>query len=137
MRPINEPTLSAFCMGLTGIRQEEIDGAEDFSIVFRKFLKWIGREPYRFCSWGDFDLKQFKTDCARHQIPFPRQFSDHLNLKHEFARLEGIHPCGVKRAFALAHLQPAGRAHRALDDTRNIARLAVKMILPRLRQRPD
>jgi 3'-5' exoribonuclease 1 len=132
VRPLNEPTLSAFCMGLTGIRQLEIDKAEDFSKVFPRFLDWIGPEPYRLCSWSVFDLNQFKTDCARHGLPFPPQFSNHINLKQEFARLAGVHPCGMKRALALSQLQVEGKPHRALDDARNIANLASKKILSQI-----
>ncbi len=132
VRPIHEPTLSAFCMGLTGIQQQEIDKAENFSKVFPIFLNWIGPEPCRLCSWSVFDFKQFKTDCARHGLPFPPQLSNHLNLKLEFARLEGVAPCGMKRALVLSQLAIEGKIHRALDDARNIARLALKKILPRI-----
>ncbi len=132
VRPIKRPTLSAFCMGLTGIQQHEIDEAEDFAEVFPSFLKWIGPEPYRLCSWSVFDLCQFKTDCARHGFSLPEGFLNHLNLKREFARLNGIHPCGPKRAMALCELSPEGRSHRALDDARNMTRIALKSILPRI-----
>ena len=132
VRPIKATVLSAFCMGLTGIQQKEVDQADDFSIVLPRFLKWIGQEPYRLCSWSDFDLYQMKTDCARHGLPFPASFSNHINLKREFARMEDIHPCGVKRAFALSGLHLEGRPHRGLDDAKNIATLAMKRILPRL-----
>ncbi len=36
VRPIRKPMLSAFCMGLTGIQQHQIDKADDFS----KVLLW-------------------------------------------------------------------------------------------------
>lgn len=129
VRPLHEPTLSAFCMGLTGIQQQEIDRADDFSKVLPRFLDWIGPEPYWLCSWSTFDLNQFKTDCTRHGLSFPAQFSNHINLKREFARLKGIHPCGPQRALALSQLPAEGRAHRALDDARSIARIALKGIL--------
>lgn len=132
VRPIYRPKLSAFCMGLTGIRQQEVDPADDFSKAFPNFLHWIGPEPYRLCSWSIFDFNQFKTDCTRHRISFPPQFLSPINLKQEFARLREIHPCGVKRAFALCQLQLKGKSHRALDDARNIAKLALKEILPHL-----
>jgi 3'-5' exoribonuclease 1 len=132
VRPIHKPTLGAFCMGLTGIQQSEVDQAEDFSKVFPKFLKWLGPEPCRLCSWSAFDFKQFKTDCARHGITFPSQLSNYLNLKLEFARLEGVPPCGMKRALALCGLSVEGKLHRALDDARNITRLALRKILPRI-----
>jgi inhibitor of KinA sporulation pathway (predicted exonuclease) len=136
VRPIHEPTLSAFCMGLTGIRQKEIDSAADFSKVFPRFLRWAGDETYRLCSWGAFDLLQFKTDCARHGLPVPPEFSTHINLKQEFARLKGVRPCGVKRALALSGLAFEGRHHRAIDDARNIARLATHVLLPQTTTKP-
>lgn len=132
VRPLNEPNLSAFCMGLTGIRQQEIDKAEDFSRVFPRFLDWIGPEPYRLCSWSTYDLNQFKTDCARHGLSFPPQFSNHVNLKQEFARIEGVRPCGMKRALAMCQLQVEGKPHRGLDDARSITKLALRRILPQI-----
>ena len=133
VRPVKEPRLSAFCMGLTGIRQADVDKASDFSTVFPRFLAWIGSKPFRLCSWGLFDLLQFKTDCRRHGMAFPAEFSSHVNLKLEFARIKGVRPCGVNRALALSELKPEGRHHRAIDDVRNIARLAVNVILPALK----
>jgi inhibitor of KinA sporulation pathway (predicted exonuclease) len=130
VRPIHETILSAFCMGLTGIQQPDVDQAEDFSKVFPRFLSWIGLEPYRLCSWSLFDLNQFKTDCVRHGLSFPVQFSSHLNLKLEFARIAGVPPCGMNAALALCKLPVEGKHHRALDDARNIARLALLKILP-------
>jgi 3'-5' exoribonuclease 1 len=132
VRPINEPTLSAFCMGLTGIRQQKIDKADVLSKVFPRFLNWLGPEPCRLCSWSIFDLKQLITDCARHGLLFPSQFSNYVNLKLEFARLEGVRPCGMKRALALCQLPEEGKHHRALDDARNITKIALKKILPRI-----
>jgi 3'-5' exoribonuclease 1 len=132
VRPVTKPKLSAFCMGLTGIQQKEIDNADDFSKAFPRFLNWIGAEPYRLCSWSMFDLNQFKTDCARHGLPVPPQFSHHINLKLEFARLAGVSPCGMKRALALSQIPVEGKPHRALDDARNIAKLAMKRILPQI-----
>ena len=132
VRPIRTPILSAFCMGLTGIQQHEIDGAGDFTKVFPEFLEWIGPQPYRLCSWSTFDLNQFKTDCSRHGLSLPGGFSNHLNLKLKFARLQGIHPCGPKRALSILQLPAEGRAHRALDDAQNITRIALKGVLPKL-----
>lgn len=132
IRPAHHPVLSAFCMALTGIRQEEVDAAEDFPAVFQQFLGWIGTEPYQLCSWGLFDLLQLQADCKRHRLAFPERFANHINLKQEFARLNGVRPCGVKRAFSLAGLTLRGRSHRALADARNIATLAMRAILPKL-----
>jgi len=40
-RPVLNPTLSGFCMELTGIKQEEVDAADTFPQVLRDFEAWL------------------------------------------------------------------------------------------------
>ena len=131
VRPVVERELSDFCRRLTTIRQRDVDGAEPFWSVFPEFMAWIGEEPFVLCSWGGYDLTQFRTDCARHGLDLPATFERHVNLKKEFARLLGVKVCGMSRALAHAGLTPEGTHHRGLDDARNIARLAA-LVLPAL-----
>lgn len=129
VRPVAGRELSDFCRRLTTIRQSDVDAAEDFRAVFPAFLEWIGDQPFALCSWGGYDLTQFRTDCARHGVEFPAAFGRHINLKKEFARLMNVKPCGMERALAIAGLPLEGTHHRGIDDARNIARLAT-MVLP-------
>jgi inhibitor of KinA sporulation pathway (predicted exonuclease) len=92
-------------------------------------VEWIGEEPFVLCSWGIYDLNQFRTDCTRHRLTMPLSFEKHVNLKKEFARLKGVKVCGMERALAHSGLMLEGTHHRGIDDTRNIARLA-QIILP-------
>ena len=131
VRPIASPKLSGFCVDLTSIRQEDVDGADYFWTVFPAFVEWIGAEPFVLCSWGAYDLNQFRTDCRRHGMTFPDTFERHLNLKKEFARWKNIRPCGMSKALDLARLPLSGQHHRAIDDARNIATLAL-LLLPML-----
>src|SRR6185369_4499509 len=66
VRPVAEPLLSEFCVALTTIRQSDVDSAERFSIVFWELLDWIGPDPFIWCSWGGYDLRQLQIDCERH-----------------------------------------------------------------------
>ncbi len=131
VRPIIEPTLSAFCTQLTSIRQQDVDEADDFSVIFPAFLDWIGQEPFTLCSWGAYDLNQFRVDCQRHHLAFPSTFECHLNLKRAFADWKGIKPCGMKAALGILDLPLEGQHHRGIDDARNIARIA-RVLLPQL-----
>lgn len=131
IRPVMERELSEFCCRLTTIRQQDVDEADEFWSVFPEFLQWIGEEPFVLCSWGGYDLNQFRVDCRRHGIEFPASFERHINLKKEFARLMGVKVCGMKRALGHAKLPLAGTHHRGIDDARNIARLAT-LVLPAL-----
>jgi inhibitor of KinA sporulation pathway (predicted exonuclease) len=131
VKPIVEPVLSAFCTQLTSIQQHDIDNVEHFYTVFPAFLDWIGPEPFMLCSWGAYDLNQFRTDCQRHGIPFPATFERHINLKKAFAQWKHVKPCGMKAALAMLNLPLEGQHHRGIDDARNIARIA-QQLLPQI-----
>ena len=111
VRPVVEPKLSQFCTALTTIQQADVDGAEMFPAVFARFLEWIGTGPYRLCSWGFFDVGQFRLDCTRFGLVFPEQFeSDHLNIKQVFADWKGVRRCGMAAALDLLGLPLASSA---------------------------
>jgi 3'-5' exoribonuclease 1 len=129
IKPVATQELSAFCTELTTIRQEDVDQAEYFWTVFPQFVEWIGEEPFRLCSWGAYDLNQFRTDCERHKMPLPASFENHINLKREFSRLKNVKPMGMKGALAMMDIPLVGTHHRGIDDAQNIAKLA-QIILP-------
>ncbi len=129
VRPIVEPELSDFCRRLTTIRQRDVERADDFRTVFAEFVTWIGDTPFFLCSWGEYDLTQFRIDCKRHGFTLPASFEQHLNLKKEFGRLFGVKASGMEQALTRLGLRLEGTHHRGIDDARNIARLA-NLILP-------
>lgn len=131
VRPVVEPKLSAFCTRLTTISQQQVDAADSFPEVFPRFVEWIGGGPFVLCSWGGYDLNQFRRDCRRHRLPLPPAFERHVNLKKQFARLRGVKVCGMAKALEIAKVPLEGTHHRAADDARNIAKLAM-WILPRM-----
>lgn len=133
VRPVAEPQLSDFCRKLTTIDQASIDAAPTFSIVFNQFLSWMGETPMTLCSWGAYDLEQFRTDCRRHGIAFPSQLGRHVNLKAEYSRLFHTKRAGMAAALKQQKLTITGTHHRGIDDARNIARLA-NIILPKWEQ---
>jgi 3'-5' exoribonuclease 1 len=129
VRPVAEPELTPFCMTLTSIMQADVDAADPFTVVFPRFQAWIGTEDYRLCSWGFYDVGQFRRDCGRHGLPFPERFEKHhLNLKEAFAAWRGVDRCEVPEALDLLGLPFAGTYHRGIDDARNIAQIAQRML---------
>ena len=128
VRPVDEPVLSSFCKNLTSIKQEDVDTAETFPVVFNRFISWIGDlSEVILCSWGAYDKNQLLVDCKRHSIKYP--FGEkHINLKKMFAEQRGIKPCGMKRALQILGLPLEGTHHRAIDDARNIAEIAKIML---------
>lgn len=131
IKPVSEPILSDFCKNLTTITQEEINQAEYFYQVFPTFLEWIGNDSFTICSWGNYDMNQFRTDCRRHKISFPDTFLNHINLKTEFAAVMNVKSCGMAKALKILEIELDGTHHRGIDDARNIAKIA-QIILPKI-----
>ena len=129
VRPVVNPQLSDFCTELTSITQADVDRADRFGVVFERFLTWIGEEPHRVCSWGAYDLDQFRLDCRRFGVLLPAWFEDtHINLKEEFALWRGVKRCGMAKALKQLNLPLEGVHHRGIDDARNIARIAQQLL---------
>ena len=124
VKPVGEARLSDFCRELTGIRQEQVDGAEPFPRVLAEFEAWGGGAPVRWASWSGYDLRQLNADCQRHAFPLPATMECHLDLRRLFSELQEKEPVTMKRALELSGLTLQGSHHRGIDDARNIARLA-------------
>lgn len=131
IKPIVNPILSTFCTELTSITQHDVDTAPKFSEVFNNFIIWIGDEPVTICSWGDYDIKQLRRDCALHYVTWPEQLTNHINLKKVFCKLLDVRRCGMKKALTTLKMSLDGTHHRGIDDARNIAKIA-QVILPKL-----
>ena len=84
VRPVRHPRLTRLCTQLTSIQQADVDGAPTFPEVVTRLRTWLTPfSPYSWCSWGDYDRKQFVQDCAFHRVGFPFA-GPHRNLKTEF-----------------------------------------------------
>lgn len=124
VRPVRHPTLTDFCVGLTSIRQQDVDRAPVFQDAVAQFKAWLYRyADFVFCSWGDYDLKQLRQDCDFHKLPYPINAA-HCNVKRLLTERQGLSKKpGLGEAVRLAGLDFAGTPHRGIDDARNIARL--------------
>jgi inhibitor of KinA sporulation pathway (predicted exonuclease) len=124
VRPVRHPVLLPFCTKLTGITQAMVDGAPGFPEAFAALRKHLvsGRAGLMWGSWGRYDERQLKQDCALHRVPF--HMPPHVNLKTTFAETQGVRKKqGMAQALALCGLKLEGAHHRGIDDARNIARM--------------
>ena len=124
IRPTRYPKLTPFCTTLTSIQQRDVDQAPVFKEVISEFKIWLDRyRRFIFCSWGDYDLKQLRQDCAFHKIPYPIN-APHVNVKRLMAERQKLSKKpGLGEAVRLAGFKFTGTHHRGIDDARNIARL--------------
>ena len=124
VRPQRHPELTRFCTELTGITQADVASAPGFPAALDALVRWMTPYPDAlFCSWGDYDRKQFQQDCAYHGSAYPFG-PEHLNLKAEFARALNLRRnAGITQALRKLNFEFEGAHHRGLDDARNIARI--------------
>lgn len=122
IKPVRNPRLTEFCTQLTTIEQEDVEKAPTFSEAMDNFQNWLSQFPnYIFCSWGEYDRKQFIQDCEFNGVLYPFNF-EHINIKRQFSEFFGVSK-GYGMADALSKLGIAlqGTHHRGIDDARNIA----------------
>ncbi|WP_397333657.1 MULTISPECIES: exonuclease domain-containing protein [unclassified Nostoc] len=128
IQPVRHPQLTAFCTELTTIQQPDVDQAPKFLEAITQFKAWIDLFPnYIFCSWGNYDKKQFLQDCNFHHVPYPFA-SEHINIKQEFSDYLGLSKrFGMSQALDMLGLELQGTHHRGIDDARNIAAIYRKI----------
>lgn len=130
VRPVRNPRLTEFCASLTSITQQQVDEAPPFTDVMAEMVRWMAPfDDLLFCSWGDYDRKQFEKDCHFHGVAYP--FGErHLNVKAAFsAAMNQRRRFGLSRALGRLGLKFAGTPHRGIDDARNIARVVRQVCL--------
>lgn len=122
VRPVRNRVLTDFCKSLTSISQQQVDGADEFPAVIKHLGTWLSAlADYDFCSWGNYDRRQFEQDCEFHSVSYPFA-GPHRNLKVEFAEALGLKKrLGVGQAVRKLGLEFDGTPHRGIDDARNIA----------------
>ncbi|KAG2233131.1 hypothetical protein INT48_001624 [Thamnidium elegans] len=137
IKPTINPTLSQFCINLTGIEQSTIDQSPTFIEVLNQFQGFLARYDLfqsasaSFVTDGPFDIRDFITKQCKHSkikkrpayfdIPWVnirKLFKDFYGLK-ENKNINGM----------LNHLQMQfkGREHSGLDDARNLAAIGKRM----------
>jgi len=131
IHPVRHPELTAFCTRLTSISQEAVSEAPSFPEALEALVRWVGSRQALFCSWGDYDRRQFLRDCTYHEIAYP--FGDaHLNLRVAFSHRQRFpRKLELDEAMLTAELELKGVHHRGIDDARNIAQLLPFIVLDR------
>lgn len=127
IKPKLNSILTDFCTKLTSITQEDVDKADNFAVVLKRFKKWLSEdgEAYILCSWGFYDKSQFISDCRLHGID-TSWVANHISLKHQFALINGIRPCGMEKALRMLKIELEGTHHRGIDDAKNIGKIFIK-----------
>eukprot|EP01125_Pyxidicula_operculata_P006965 TRINITY_DN2380_c0_g1_i3.p1 TRINITY_DN2380_c0_g1~~TRINITY_DN2380_c0_g1_i3.p1 ORF type:complete len:334 (+),score=47.86 TRINITY_DN2380_c0_g1_i3:862-1863(+) len=133
IRPVHKPKLSAFCTELTGITQDKVDNAEEFTVVFQNYQNWIKKEigdkNFTFITCGDWDLKtMLPKQLKLSKISSPKYFSKWINIKEVFAKNTNTRAKGMVGMLEHFSIKLQGRHHSGIDDCKNISSVVLKMM---------
>ncbi|CAF0741569.1 unnamed protein product [Brachionus calyciflorus] len=133
-RPIINPKLTKFCTELTGIKQEQVDIADDFKVVLEKVEHWIeSRElgkKYKFgiATDGPWDMQNFlNLQCFHSNIPYPKWAKKWIDVRKLFSNWLGVRRCNISRMLDFYEYEFEGNQHCGLDDAKNIARILIRL----------
>ena len=119
VRPVKNKELTQFCTDFTSITQSDVDSAHTFPEVWiNQFIPWL-KGVKSFCSWGRYDLEQFKRDRERNNLP--PYFERHCDA----SRLAGKNKRLVMKRLGVSL---NGRQHRGLNDAKNVAWILIKLL---------
>jgi inhibitor of KinA sporulation pathway (predicted exonuclease) len=116
-------TVSPFCTRLTTLRPGDVSSGLAFADACRFLEQRYLTRSRSWASYGDYDRRQFRQQCATDGLPYPFG-STHINVKNLFALVAGYDKeLGLAQAFAHLGWELEGTHHRGADDAGNIARL--------------
>lgn len=142
VKPHFNPTLTDFCVSLTGIQQPQIDSAKSFSYVLMEHKLWMMQhnllplgyptsKRFMYVTFGDWDLLSIlPNQCDQIGISVPKYLRRWINLKQLVVSYMGV----PKRASCVEiskqymGLNWVGHNHSGKDDAQNIAGMLVTFI---------
>ena len=140
VRPTEAAELSAFCLQLTGITQQQVNSASPLADVVRRFEAWVEERGLTaalnsgaavLVAHGGWDLgDQLPREAARKGIALPAWLgsSTYADIKVLFGlQLPGASTSlrGMLRALGIEF---EGRLHSGIDDCRNLRRVLTTLI---------
>ncbi|XP_032043178.1 3'-5' exoribonuclease 1 [Aythya fuligula] len=137
VKPEVNPKLSNFCIGLTGITQDIIDKADAFPQVLQNVIEWMRQRElgtkYSYCMLtdGSWDMSKFlNIQCRVSRIKYPSFAKKWINIRKSYGNFYKVPRNQTKLTIMLEKLGMTydGRPHSGLDDSKNIARIAIRML---------
>ncbi|XP_060072524.1 3'-5' exoribonuclease 1-like [Ylistrum balloti] len=134
-KPVLNPQLSEFCTELTGITQANVDAADEFPAVFQKVEEWMREKhlgegnKFAVVTDGPWDMSRFLClQCQHCDHPFPRWAKKWINIKKTYGSFYKCQRKKLEDMLIYLGMKFEGKQHCGRDDSRNIARIAIRLI---------
>ncbi|XP_072847967.2 3'-5' exoribonuclease 1 isoform X1 [Pogona vitticeps] len=137
VKPEINPRLSDFCINLTGISQDLVDKADEFPKVLQCVVDWMKQKElgskYSYCilTDGSWDMSKFlNIQCRVSRLKYPSFAKKWINIRKSYGNFYKVPRNQTKLSTMLEKLgmDYDGRPHSGLDDSKNIARIAIRML---------
>ncbi|KAF7236468.1 3'-5' exoribonuclease 1 [Varanus komodoensis] len=137
VKPEINPQLSDFCINLTGISQDLVDKAVEFPNVLQNAVDWMkqkelgSRYSYSILTDGSWDMSKFlNIQCRISRLKYPSFAKKWINIRKSYGNFYKVPRSQTKLSTMLEKLgmDYDGRPHSGLDDSKNIARIAIRML---------
>jgi inhibitor of KinA sporulation pathway (predicted exonuclease) len=139
VKPVEHPVLSDFCVGLTSITNDLLEGkvqddpntpyeivrTANFAEAMQVAKAWLeALGDFAWCSWGFYDLHQLTAEAKRKEAEMVFPAERHFNAKMIYSKTRrGVKRRGLGAAVKRQNLPFSGTQHRGVDDARNVARV--------------
>ncbi|XP_052772856.1 3'-5' exoribonuclease 1-like [Mya arenaria] len=135
VRPQLNPTLSNFCTKLTGITQAQVDKADTFVPVLERVELWLqsqrlGQEKsFAVLTDGPWDMFRFMYyQCQESSVEMPAWSRVWINIRKSYCNFYQCGRGGIETMLKNLGMQFEGSLHSGIDDSVNIARIAIKLL---------
>ncbi len=149
VRPDVHQQLSPYCIELTGITQDQVDGGISVLEALEMHQAWLDdhalislsealqkgnnngctKRTFLYTICGDWDLKVCLPNQLQHQNKqVPASFQSWINIKWPFENMYHKMVRGIADMLSEMGLSPDSTTESGLDDCRNLAQICQKMI---------
>nr|XP_048312537.1 3'-5' exoribonuclease 1 isoform X2 [Myodes glareolus] len=116
---------------------DQVDRADAFPQVLKKVIEWMKSKElgtkYKYCilTDGSWDMSKFlNIQCQLSRLKYPPFAKKWINIRKSYGNFYKVPRSQTKLTIMLEKLgmDYDGRPHSGLDDSRNIARIAIRML---------
>lgn len=147
VKPFELPKLSAYCIELTGVKQQDVENGMPLEMALKIFQEWLRKElrtrnlqlpkmskdkmtgNCALVTWSNCDFGIFlEKECRRKNLKKPSYFNQWIDLSELYNGRYKYKPTSFVNALSHVGIKFEGRQHSGRDDARNLATLAYKMV---------
>jgi len=134
VKPVLEPVLSDFCTELTGITQDKVNEANTIEVVYNEHFQWLKantrtNSDIYIITCGAWDLKtMLPKEIKNKKLHYHNVYKSYINIKDEFEYFYKKKAGGMVGMLEYLDIKLEGRHHSGIDDTRNIAKILLRII---------